>query len=1286
MNDTLWKHWRAGDEKAGERLLACAEELEPGQLVQLAVVKQQHEWQRGNHIRAETWFERYPALASDRDCAVDLIYAEYLLESAAGNARADKYLVRFPQLASVLQRQFNLEHDFVAQPPEDETQAECLGTFGEYELLEIIARGGMGVVYKARQRGLDRLVALKMIKAGRFADETAVQRFYVEAKAAAELQHRSIVTVYEVGDVAGEHFYSMEYIAGSSLAELIREQPLDPLRTAKYVRTIATAIQYAHDRGILHRDLKPSNVLLDEQGEPRIADFGLARSIEDDSQITASVAVLGTPSYMSPEQAAGGSEPVGPASDIYSLGATLYDLLTGRPPFRAANAFDTRQQVLDTDPASPRLLNGEVPRDLETICLKCLEKDPGKRYASASALADDLERFLDSRPVHARRISRLNRFTKWAYRNPLVASLTIVIGLLLLAVAVGSSLAANSFRRIADEQQQQLAKNYLVLGNEHFEDGEIASGMIMALMAWQVSTDPRQRRSALNLLAGYGASLGQCLPHDSSVYEAVLSPDGTRFATGTVDGHVYLWNADGTPEAKLDTGHEQVQGIALSADSQLILVLCDSAEMKIVQLWDIEAEEVTASLSDPAWHPLKNGLRFLDGQPIAAMQNSDQDVALWNVAKRRPLDSLVMRHHEHVHLAWFHPDNPWLITSGQSGKLQIWNIKDGEQVATLYDPIRPEFPVDFDVSALWKFIGGDVIDRVTSIAFKQKRNLLTVGTSVLQSLWDTLNIPITSGSPSDFEVYSAWKPIKGDKMDCVCSIDVDPQRNLLAAGSFRFLRLWDLNTGTLLAREQAHRSTIYGLAFDIRGGHLYSGSTDRTMADWDISMRRLHKSGKRQLGSMHSIEVGDMGRTLMASTDACHILFDIDHSEDLSLEPIAHESMLTAAIFGPRQQTLLTADIDGFGRLRKLPDHPHRICHERLVWHGAVSTDNRLAVTCEGTSTWEDSDPRKALVWELETGNLMHTLQHPAPISGVSFIDRDNTLLTACADGVLRVWDVPSGQLRSVLWRQPDAIQSLAVSRDGQLFAIGDHAGMIRVWETSRRQLLWEKQGHSAVVSALSFGPRGELLVSGGHFGSAGSGNVLQWNARTGKATGKRLNHSGATVGLAVSPDPDRPLVAVAYIDGQVRLFELETGEPFGKPIQHTQDHVYGTLFTPDGDTLITACGDHRVNFWDVQTQMPSAPPIRHASRVAIMLDTTRDGRWLLCGDGTPLGAGGGYIRDLPPKLEDDPRRVTLWVQTVTGLKRWNPTTGSIQPLAYAEWLECRTKLNALGGPPFIQP
>jgi predicted Ser/Thr protein kinase len=295
------------------------------------------------------------------------------------------------------------------------------GDLGKYELLGELGRGGMGVVYKARQRDLDRLVALKMILGSQLAGPEQVERFQAEARATARLRHPNIVQVYEAGVTNGQHYFAMQYVEGRGLDEMLRKGPLPLEQSVPLLAAVARAVAYLHAEGLIHRDLKPSNILVDEHGQPYLTDFGLAKLLEGGSHLTKSGAILGTPSYMPPEQAAGGKG-VGPRSDVYSLGAILYELLTGRPPFREATPLDTLVQVLEGEPTLPRRLNPRLPRELEMICLKCLEKAPERRYVSAEALADDLERFLRGEAVEARPQGVLQYLARWARREPALAS------------------------------------------------------------------------------------------------------------------------------------------------------------------------------------------------------------------------------------------------------------------------------------------------------------------------------------------------------------------------------------------------------------------------------------------------------------------------------------------------------------------------------------------------------------------------------------------------------------------------------------------------------------------------------------------------------------------------------------------------------------------------------------------------------------------------------------------------------------------------------------------------
>src|SRR5438874_4842960 len=323
--------------------------------------------------------------------------------------------------------------------------AELLGELGDYELLEEVGRGGQGVVFRARQKSLNRTVALKVINLGQWASQAHLRRFRLEAEAAARLEHPGIVPIHEVGERDGSCYFSMKFVEGGQLDEVVRRKPMSIRQAAELIAKVAHTVHYAHEHGIVHRDIKPGNILLDVKGKPHLTDFGLARLIETESAMTRTMEVLGTPSYMAPEQAVGNNAAVSSVTDVYGLGAVLYQLLTGQPPFAGGTTYETIKLLLDTEPRQPRQWNPKIDRDLNTICLKCLEKDPKRRYASALALADDLEHWLKHEPIRARRTGLVTGGRKWVRRNPIIAVMAAM--LLVLAVPLGVMIWKNESER-----------------------------------------------------------------------------------------------------------------------------------------------------------------------------------------------------------------------------------------------------------------------------------------------------------------------------------------------------------------------------------------------------------------------------------------------------------------------------------------------------------------------------------------------------------------------------------------------------------------------------------------------------------------------------------------------------------------------------------------------------------------------------------------------------------------------------------------------------------------------
>jgi tetratricopeptide (TPR) repeat protein len=467
---------------------------------------QKQRWLRGQPAYVEAYLQQNPQLLARPDDALELICQEIVLREAQGaRPTLEEYLGRFPDLAPQLRIQFAVNEaiqenasdlsadsgpitspepaltildDEATTPPASSAVPASLPDCPGYELLGELGRGGMGVVYKARQVQLNRVVALKVLRAGEYADAEDLARFRQEAEAVARFQHPNLVQIHEVGEVAGRPYMALEYVAGGSLERYLAGTPQSPRAAAELLATLARAIQYAHERGVIHRDLKPANILLSAESIPKITDFGLAKRLDVELGQTRSGAIMGTPCYMAPEQAQGRGKAVGAAADVYALGVVLYEMLTGRPPFKGETPLDTLRQVLIDDPVAPRRLLGRCPRDLETICLKCLQKNPARRYASAAALADDLERFLSGTPITARPIRAWERGLKWARRRPgaaaaLLAGTAFLVTLVALGLFLYDAELKDARAQLAEYQRREQLEHRF---QESFRAGQEALG------------------------------------------------------------------------------------------------------------------------------------------------------------------------------------------------------------------------------------------------------------------------------------------------------------------------------------------------------------------------------------------------------------------------------------------------------------------------------------------------------------------------------------------------------------------------------------------------------------------------------------------------------------------------------------------------------------------------------------------------------------------------------------------------------------------------------------------
>ena len=539
---------------------------------------------------------------------------------------------------------------------------------GDYELLEVIGRGGMGMVYRARQRSLDRVVAIKMMAFGPGCSPELVKRFRAEAVAAAALQHPSIVAIHDVGIHEGRHFFVMDYVEGQSLAQLVVSQPLPARRAAEYLKTIAQAVHYAHERGILHRDLKPSNVLIDGQDRPRVVDFGLARRLEGDSELTATGQVLGSPHYLPPEQATARRGRVSRRTDVYGLGATLYHLLTGRPPFQAESLPQTLDLVLHKEPVAPRLLNPGLPRDLETICLKCLEKEPAKRYPTAQAVAEELGQFLGGQPILSRPIGTAGKAWRWCQRNPRLAT---AVGVALLSLVIGLAGVSWQWRRTESQRRRAESGERLAQRNAYAAD----------MKEVQRALEDSDLGRALELLNRYRPAGKSEVRPATTARQRGESPKSEMDLRGWE--WRYLWGRCQTEERfTLHQYSTAVSALAFSPDGKWLAVRPQNSALV---LWDTIARQPLAEFPASGGRWRIKALAFAPRHNLLAWSTQD--------ASRKPTVSLkrvgdpneisTFEHPAPVRSICISPDGNVMATMADDGVVRVWDM-DSRQIATNY--------------------------------------------------------------------------------------------------------------------------------------------------------------------------------------------------------------------------------------------------------------------------------------------------------------------------------------------------------------------------------------------------------------------------------------------------------------------------------------------------------------------------------------------------------------------------------------------------------------------------
>lgn len=1053
----------------------------------------------------------------------------------------------------------------------------------EYEILGELGRGGWGVVFRARHQHLGREVALKMLLGGQLAGTMGLERFQAEARAVAQLRHPNIVQLFDVGNYRGQPYFTMELVEGGSLASRVQGQPQLPERAALWVATLARAIHHAHDHRLVHRDLKPSNILVTASEELKICDFGVAKHLEGMDPRTVSGQLVGTPEYMAPEQASGQAQAAGPAADVYSLGAILYALLTGRPPFQGATALATLEQVRLHDPVSPTRLQAGVPRDLATICLKCLEKDPRKRYAAAAALADDLDRFLAGRTILARPASTLERGWKWALRRPALAALLTLACLvafggtpLLTWLLLRAEQARGEAEHARHQTEQALYASYIRLAQAALQNDDVTEAAAWldqcrtllgaeSLRGWEYEFLRRQctaeavpMRSHLEwpdhwLFAAAYYSDGRLLSGSGPVYDVAenYQRDPQRNF-----GLLKLWDAQARRSAQAVAEQRGgIRAVAVSSDSRWVASGCTQGQVALR-----EGTTLTARYQ----FPLPEGvmvyrMAFAPGSHRLAVATS-RSLHLGDIPEGPIWASDVPGHIGQAYLA-FRPDGAELTAAFRywhsSGHLKVVETATGRE--------QPHALAGKHFCGVGYTLEGCTLAgsgfRTIPLGIPHWRRLAisTFDNDPRVQVWD-----VKTGQ----QLEGHWR--HNGPVTCAA---VHPRGWLATAGDDRAVRLWDLASGTQRSVYHGHHQGITSLEFAPDGHRLSSGGKDGTVRVWDLTRdpryTRLHPFPGRG-GEW----IGNLAFT--ADSAAVRVVGEATTG-------------FFARTFDPENGTL-----QGECPLDLSPGNPNR----RLVF----SADGRRVAAADQNST----TGRQVKVWDSTNGRVLATVQtRELPATSPALSGDGNVLAYAGRRGAnqgspaaaeLHVHDLAADRLLCSPAVPARLLSAPGLSRDGQrvaAVATADEADSstqadLLVWDTATgtvRYRLPVPQDCSGPVTAPVFSPDGRRLAIAGPTNEVALWVLQGPNHQRASLVHSLLGPGGATTGLAFSPNSQR--LAAAGQDGRVRLWEATAGHEFLtlKSAGHPGTGHYGfaarLAFSPDGRFLAANDWDGTVTIWD---------------------------------------------------------------------------------------------------------
>lgn len=1040
-------------------------------------------------------------------------------------------------------------------------------TVGEYTILDELGRGGMGVVYRARDRRLNRIVALKMIRSWDDADEREVKRFRVEAEAVARMQHPGIVQIFEIGEWQSRPdepplpYFTMEYCPGGTLSRKLSKNPVAPKQAAEWLEQIARAIAAAHDAGIVHRDIKPGNILFGADQVLKVTDFGLAKQLDTDDGQTRTGAIMGTPSYMAPEQAFGQSRHVGPAADIYSLGALLYEMATGRPPFQGVTAADVLDQVRNLDPLPLRQLQQSIPRDLETICLKCLRKEPDKRYLSADELADDLERFREGEPIRARPVSFIERTWKLIRRRPGMMAASMLAVLFLIVGSIVSTvygIRANRNEEQAQSNADRAQQNYQREQAERLRAEHLQKVSEKARSDEEIARRDEEKAKLREEVTGYRRSialidsefrdnnlpgmrklldacpkahrnweydfLAQRLGSASRVYDVlpdgkvvriVYTPDGKRVLAACADDTFRILDAQTGKELFRAKEHEgALNCIAVSPDGKWAAtgeIARRVGQPSFVLIWDIVNNKLLHKVSG-AGHWSENDCRLVfrpNSKQLAVISEANA-IHFINCETGQHQKSLKDKALGHVFALAYTPDGALGISGGNNGQIIVWNADTSVQV-------REMLGHHGSVSSL-------------AISPDGKR--------------------VASGGGGNDNTIRFWNLSTGKAETAIAGhtadvghVEFSPDGMYLASASLDgSIRIWDVGTHQTRSILRGNNGQIASAAFRPEGYELASSGRDGKIMIWDL----VAGNDPRFLDELREwvpyVAASPDGRYAAwiinrANAKGEHFVQIFDTQAGKATEILQVQGgELRCLAFSPNGRWIAMGGLDRSIYLFEMnsKNKPLKIEVGGVTDGIAFSPDSRkiaiVALSC--------------VVFDLET-KAHHRLQplNSSTFRSAAFHPTQPWLTTSSFDGTVRVWDVNSPTLLRELPKHAEVVYHLAYSRDGRKLVSASNDRTLRLWDAHNGQLLATLVGHQKAVRHAVFTRDGTRL-----FSASDDGTIRCWDTDSGDLLLTLKGHTAAINAVALC-GPNEDAIISGSFDKSVRVWER-------KPLTFAADHV----------------------------------------------------------------------------------------------------------------------------------